>query len=216
MKSSVLREALVSGMGLVARGCFGLSSLERDAAAGPGDPIDGSRHGPWVLSSTVHRDLWEQLCAARVPPAMHLTEVAVEDVGRYLVLRLTAPGWQHQIVLPLAASEVESWLRELGQQRTVLLALRYLGAAPGAVLGLELDLGLISHLNEGEDMAAELGGYLSMVAGLASLMDGRWRLRDAVGDGRAPRESFSPLLPQVLEPTSSAFAELLNEVANRP
>ncbi|MFG6458401.1 hypothetical protein [Roseateles sp. BYS96W] len=147
---------------------------------------------------------------------MHLTEVAVEDVGRHLVLRLTAPGWQHQIVLPLAASEVESWLRELGQRRTVLLALRYLGAAPGAVLGLEIDLGLISHLNEGEGMAAERGGYLSMVAGLASLMDGRWRLRDAVADGHAPRESFSPLLPHDLEPSRSTFAGLLNEVAMRP
>lgn len=216
MKSSVLREALVGGLGLVARGCFGLSSLERDPLAGPGDPVEGSRPGPWVLSSTVHRELWEQLCAARIPPAMRLTEVALDDVGNHLVLRLTAPGWVHQIVLPLAASEVGSWLAEVTQRRAVLLALRYWDAAPGAVLGLELNLGIVSRAEPDEEIPTELGGYLSVVAGLASLMAGRWNLRDAVADGRAPRESFSPLLAHALEPTRSAFAGLLNEVAVRP
>jgi len=216
VKSSVLREALVSGFGLVARGCLGLSWLERDLQAGPGDPLEGSRAGQWVLSSTVHRELWEQLCAARTPPTMRLADVSLDGVGNHLVLRLTALGWEHQIVLPRAASEVQSWLRESVQRRSVLLALRYVGAAQGAVLGLELGLGIVPDADTEEGMSTELGGYLPMVAGLACLMERRGCLRDAVADGRAPRESLSPLLPQVLEPSGSVFAELLSQVAIRP
>lgn len=216
MKSSVLGEYIVRGLGLMARGCVGVSSLAFDPSAGDESADPASRSGRWVLSSFVHRELWERLCAERLPLAVRLADVAMDGAGSHVVLQLTAPGWLHQIVLPRCAEEVQRWLEDVAQQGSVLLALRYLGASPGAVLGLELKPGAFLAIEPGDGSVKGLGDYLAVVCALATTVEGRWCVRDAVADGRAPRESFAPLLPRVLEPKRSAFEALLNEVGKRP
>lgn len=214
MKSSVLGEYLVRGLGLMARGCFGISSLALDPSAGNEGAYQASGPGRWVISSFVHRELWERLCAERLPLAVRLADVAMGS-GSHVVLQLTAPGWSHQIVLPRGAEEVQHWLEDVARHGSVLLDLRYLGASPGAVLCLELNPGVFSAVEAGDGSVTGLGDYLAVVCALATTVEGRWCVRDAVADGRAPRESFAPLLPRVLEPKRSAFEELLNEVAKR-